>query len=123
MAELGLPDTDWGRAMAWARASDTSSGWLAAPDHAARYGTSLRVAAERDVFVEEIKDTAIGMYDRPIALRTRDRLAELGDFSTLTAERARELARTYELDYLVIERELPLPLAFQSGALRVYRLR
>ncbi len=46
-----------------------------APGHAVQYGTSLRVAAERDVFVEGIKDAAIGMYERDVAMRTRDRLA------------------------------------------------
>jgi hypothetical protein len=123
MVQVHVPDTDWGRVMAWARASDRSTGWLADPVHAARYGTSVRVAGERDVFVEEIKDTAIGMYDRPIAMRTRDRLAALGHFDALTAERARQLGREFELDYLVIGRELDLPVAFEAGALRVYRLR
>jgi hypothetical protein len=123
MAQVRVPDTDWGRVMAWARASDRSSGWLADPVHAARYGTSVRVAGERDVFVEEIKDTAIGMYDRPIAMRTRDRLAALGHFDALTAARARELGREFALDYLVVDRDMVLPLAFQAGVLRVYRLR
>jgi hypothetical protein len=123
MVQVEVPDTDWGRAMAWARATDRSSGWLADPVHAARYGTSVRVAGERDVLVEEIKDTAIGMYDRGIALRTRDRLAAVGDFSSLTAVHAVELGRRYELDYLVTDRTLGLPVVFQSGTLRIYRLR
>ena len=89
VAQIELADDDWGRAMAWARASEPGSGWLADPDHAARYGTSVRVAAERDVFVEAIKDGAVGMYDRAVAMRTRDRVEALGDFTTLTPERAR----------------------------------
>ena len=64
VAQISIADDDWGRAMAWARASEPGSGWLANPDHAARYGTSVRVAAERDVYVEAIKDGAVGMYDR-----------------------------------------------------------
>jgi hypothetical protein len=123
LAQVSIPDNDWGRAMAWARTTDVRSQWLADPIHAARYGMSLRVAAERDVFVEGIKDAAIGMYDRPTAIRTRDRLAAIGDFSALSAERARTLASTYQLDYLVAERALDLPLAFQSGEVRIYRLR
>jgi hypothetical protein len=123
MAEIDVPDTDWGRAMAWARASDPASGWLADPVHAARYGSSLRVAGERDVLVEEIKDTAIGLYDRTIAIRTRDRLAALGDFGSLTAEQARAIGDRYGLDYLITEQTLGLPVAFASGTLRVYRLR
>ncbi len=65
VAQVRVSDDDWGRAMAWARGSRPGSGWLADPGHAARYGTSVRVAAERDVFVEAIKDGAVGMYRPP----------------------------------------------------------
>ena len=123
MASIRLPDSDWRRVMEWARATDKASAWLADPLHAVRYGTSVRVAGERDVFVEAVKDTAIGMYDRPVAMRTRDRLEALGDFGSLTPARAREIADAYDLDYLVTEQRLDLPQAFGSGALRVYRLR
>ena len=124
MFALGINDNDWGRAMAWARTStNAASAWLADPFHAAIYGTSVRVAGHRDVFVEEIKDSAIGMYDRPVAMRTRERVAALGDFSTLTPDRARALATQYEIDYLVTEQALDLPAAFRSGRLTVYRLR
>jgi hypothetical protein len=120
---LDIPDTDWGRAMRWARGTNTSSGWLADPMHAVLYGTSVRVAGERDVFVEGVKDVAIGMYDRGVAMRTRDRLNTLGDFRGLTTDRARDLARRFDLDYVVTEQVLELPVAFTSGALKVYRLR
>ena len=123
VAQIDLPDDDWGRAMAWARSTDRGSAWLASPDHAARYGTSVRVAAHRDVFVEAIKDGAVGMYDRAVAIRTRDRVNALGDFTTLDAARARALASQYALDYLVTDATLDLPLAFSSGSLRIYRLR
>jgi hypothetical protein len=123
LAQLDIPDNDWGRAMAWARSTDIRSHWLADPIHAARYGMSLRVAGERDVFVEGLKDAAIGMYDRSIAIRTRDRLAAIGSFDALTADRARALAATYDIDYLLAERPFDLPLTFQSGELRIYRLR
>jgi hypothetical protein len=120
---LNIPETDWGRAMRWARATDRSSGWLADPLHAVLYGTSVRVSGERDVFVEAIKDVALGMYDRDVAMRTHDRLTTLGDFKQLTADRARDLARQFDLDYLVTEQTLDLPVAFTSGELQVYRLR
>jgi hypothetical protein len=110
--------------MAWALASsDVSSHWLADPVHAALYGTSVRVAGHRDVLVEEIKDAAIGMYSRPVAMRTRERLDALGNFGGLTASRARELSAQYGLDYLVTEASLDLPIAFRSGSIVVYRLR
>ena len=123
IAETGIADTDWGRVMAWARATPHDSGWIADPAHASLYGTSVRVAGERDVFVEGIKDAAIGMYERDVAMRTRDRLAEAQPFDRMTPSRARDLAARYSLDYLVTEQRLDLPLAFSSGALRVYRLR
>ena len=122
LVEIGIRDDDWGRAMRWARTTDRGSGWLADPLHAARYGTSVRVAGERAVFVEAIKDSALAMYDRNVALRTRERLEALGDFQALTAARAGELARSYDLDFLVTESVMPLPVVFESGALRVYRI-
>ena len=123
IAEISVPDNDWGRVMAWARSTPRDSGWLAHPGHAVQYGTSLRVAGQRDVFVEGIKDAAIGMYDRDVAMRTRDRLAELEDFDTLTPERARTLAERYRLNFLVTTQHLDLPVAYSSGPLFVYRLR
>ena len=123
MAQIDLPDGDWKGAMMWAQATDRASHWLADPFHAARYGSSLRVAGRRDVFVEEIKDSAIGMYDRDVAMRTRDRLTALGSFDTLTAAGARDLAARFELDYLIADRPFDLPVAFRSGQLTVYRLR
>lgn len=121
--QLTIPDDDWGRVMAWARTTDKSSGWLADPLHAVRYGTSVRVAGERDVFVEAVKDAALGMYDRDIAVRTDARLRALPDFPALAPETARAIGAQYNLDYLVTEGTLDLPLAFESGRLHVYRLR
>jgi hypothetical protein len=123
IAEIAVPDNDWGRVMAWARSTPHDSGWLAHPGHAVQYGTSLRVAGERDVFVEGIKDAAIGMYDRDVAIRTRDRLEELRDFDTMSPDRARSLGQRYALDFLVTTGSLDLPVAYSSGPLRVYRLR
>lgn len=120
--EVAVPG-DWGRVTEWAQSTSPDSGWLADPMHASIYGTSLRMAAERDVFVEAAKDSAIGMYDRRIALRTRDRLHAVGDFRALSSGRARQLASEHGLDYLVTEQSVPLPLAFRSGDIRVYHLR
>lgn len=120
--QLTLEDDDWGRVMAWARTTDKRSGWLADPMHAVRYGTSVRVAGERDVFVEAVKDAALGMYDRDIAVRTDARLREVDPFDALTPARARELAATYDLQFMVTEASLDLPLVFRSGGLRIYRL-
>jgi hypothetical protein len=123
IAEIGIADNDWGRVMAWARTTPSGTGWIAHPGHAAKYGTSLRVAGERDVLVEAVKDVAIGMYERDVAIRTRDRLREVEAFDQITPDRARALAARYGLDFLVTSEQLDLPVAFSSGQLRVYRLR
>jgi hypothetical protein len=120
--QVGIADDDWGRVMAFARTTDKRSHWLADPIHAALYGTSVRVAGERDVFVEAIKDAAIGMYDRDVAMRTAQRLAALPDYNALTAAGARKLSADFDIDFFVTANRLELPLAFESGALRVYRL-
>jgi len=121
--QMTIPDDDWGRVMSWARGTERGSAWLADPMHAVRYGTSVRVAGQRDVFVEGVKDTALGIYDRAVAERTEQRVRELDDFQTLSADKARRLGAEYALDYLVTEQAIDLPLAFQSGAIRIYRLR
>jgi hypothetical protein len=123
VAQVSVPDDDWGRVMAWAQTTDVGSGWLADPLHAAVYGTSVRLAGHRDVFVEAFKDAALGMYDRGVALRTQERYAAIRDYHLLTAARARELAAQYGLDYFVTEQALDLPVAFSSGRLFVYSIR
>jgi hypothetical protein len=52
-----------------------------------------------------------------------ERTAAIGDFGALTPERAQQLARQYDLHYLVTEAELPLPLAYRNARFRVYVLR
>jgi hypothetical protein len=123
VAEVYLRDDDWGRAMAWAQTTDVKSGWLADPIHAAIYGSSVRLAGRRDVLVEALKDGALGLYDRAVAMRTQERLEAIGNFDAMTTAHARALAGRYDLDYLITEQRLQLPVAFESGALRVYTLR
>ena len=123
VAEINVRDDDWGRAMRWAQGTDARSGWLAHPAHAALYGTSVRLAARRDVLVEGLKDGALGMYDRAVAMRTQERLDAIGHFDDMTPSRARSLAARYGLDYLITEQPLDLPIAFQSGRLTVYAIR
>lgn len=120
---LDIKEGDWRDAMAWARTTDPASGWLADPIHSARYGSSVRAAAYRDVLLERLKDRAIAMYDRTAALRVADRERALDALRWDTPDGARALARRYGLDYLIIDRELELPLAHRSGALFIYRLR
>jgi hypothetical protein len=119
--EIG--NADWRDAMTWAQSTPPDSAWLADPLHAARYGSSLRAAGRRDVFLEAIKDSAIAMYDRTIAMRVADRERALAEHAWDTADGAQALARAYHLDYLVIDSMLPLVEAHRSGSLHIYRLR
>ncbi len=120
---VDIQHDDWRDAMAFARSTDPASGWLADPLHAAKYGSSLRAAGQRDVLIEAIKDHAVAIYDRPIAMRVADREHALNALAWDTADGARALARRFGLDYLVIDRQLDLPLAHQSGSLFIYKLR
>ncbi len=123
LGALSAPDTPWEDAMRWARSTDPGSHWLAHPDHTYLYGTGVRVSGRRDVFLERSKDPAIAMYDRDIAMRVQERLPLVGDFDALSAPHALELARRYDLDFLITETELPLPLAYRNGQFNIYRLR
>jgi hypothetical protein len=118
-----IASADWRDAMTWAQSTPADSSWLADPMHAARYGSSLRAAGRRDVFIEQIKDSAIAMYDRNIAMRVADREQALAEHPWDTADGAQALARAYGIDYLVIDRALPLAEAHRSGSLYIYRLR
>jgi hypothetical protein len=109
--------------MTWAQSTPASSNWLADPLHAVRYGSSVRAAGRRDVLLEQVKDTAIAMYDRSIAMRVSGRERAMAAHPWDTVEGAQALARAYSLDYLVIDRELPLVEAHRSGSLHIYRLR
>jgi hypothetical protein len=117
-----LPDTPWEDAMRWLARQPANVHVLADPGHAWKYETSVRVSAGRDVFLEEIKDSAIAIYSRDVAARVVERTAAIGEFPSLTAGRAQDLARLYHLDYLVTEADLALPEAFRNERFRIYEL-
>ena len=121
--EIGLPQTDWDEAMQWLAMRPVDVHVFADPGHAWKYGTSVRVSAERDVLIEEVKDSALAIYSRDVAARVVERTAAIGNFGELTAERARELAEQYDLDYLVTENDLPLTEVFRNEQFRIYSLR
>ena len=131
LAEIGLPDDAWKDVSHWLRDHTPKEAHvLADPGHAWRYGTSLRVSAERDVFLEDVKDASIGFYGRPIALRVAERraalealpLAEPDVPADRTAAQVRALATRYDLQYLVTERALPFPEVYRNTRFHVYRL-
>ena len=122
IARLEEDVSDWDRVMAWLEATPPDTHVLVDPGHAWRYGTSVRAAARRDVFLEEVKDAAIAIYSRDVAMRVAERTRALDDFARLDAARAISLAARYDLDYLVTDRPIDLPVVFRAGALVVYRL-
>jgi hypothetical protein len=75
------------------------------------------------VLLEDVKDSAIAMYNRDLALRVVERRAALGDFTTLTAAGARTLAARYDLTYLVTESTLDLPEVYRNAQFRIYALK
>jgi hypothetical protein len=123
VVRTGLPRDDWHDAMDWLRRQPVSMHVLADPSHAWRYGTSVRVAAGRDVYLEEVKDTAMAMYSRRVAVRAAERIGAVGDFNALTPASARTLAARFGLDVLVTEQTMDLPLAYRNARFAIYRLR
>ena len=119
---IRLPESPWEDAMQWIARQPRDVHVLADPGHAWKYGTSVRVSAARDVLLEEVKDSALAIYSREVAVRFVERTTALGDFSALDADHALDLARRYDLDYLVTEAELPLPLTYRNEQFRIYSL-
>jgi hypothetical protein len=120
--EVRLPVSPWEDAMAWLRRQPADTHVLADPGHGWKYATSVRVSAERDVLLEDVKDSALAIYSRDMAARFVDRVQAVGDFASMTPERAQELARRYDLDFLVTEADLALPLVYRNSQFRIYSL-
>ncbi len=117
-----LPQSDWSNAMRWIQTeTPVDAHILADPGHAFLYGYPVRFIG-RDVYLEDVKDTAMALYNRDAARRVIARLADLGDFSMLTADHARVLATKYDLDYLVTVSQLDLPEVALFGRFRIYNL-
>jgi hypothetical protein len=120
--EVGFEQSDWNHLMVWAATQPVGTHFLADPVHAARYGTSVRAASGRDVYLELVKDSALAIYSPAIARRVAQRVEAIGHFNELTADRVHVLAGEYGLDYLITEQQLDLPVANQAGPLIVYSL-
>ena len=122
--QAALEDSDWVRVGGWVAArAPIDAHLLADPDHDWRFGHSARITARRDVLVEGVKDAAIALYDRDVALRVQSRLEAIGDFAALDATSARALASRFDLDLLVIDRDMALEQLHREGRFRVYRLK
>jgi hypothetical protein len=123
--QVGLPASDWKTAMDWIASQPIGIHVLADPEHATLYGSSVRVAAYRDVVLEDVKDASVSLYSRDLAARVRDRRAAIGpDFAHLTTAAAVALSRKYAVDYLVTAGDpLELPIAYRNHTFRVYHVR
>jgi hypothetical protein len=122
IVSIGFPADDWTDVMKWVSRTPRDSHILADPGHAWKYGTSVRVAGERDVYLEEVKDVALALYSRQVAMQVLGRIQDAPDFGALTPSRARSLAVQYDLDYLVLDRDIALPMVYRNSRFRVYAL-
>ena len=123
VVRIGLPPDNWTDAMKWIARSPADTHVLASPGHAWKYGTSVRVSGERDVYLEEVKDLALALYSRDVATRALQRIRDVENFDALTAEQFRALGTRYHLDYLVADRVLDLPVAYRNDQFAVYALK
>ena len=69
-----------------------------------------------------MKDLALALYSREVAVEALQRIRDSQNFNHLTPAQLRSLAARYDLDYLVIDRDVDLPLAYRNEQFRVYSL-
>jgi hypothetical protein len=118
-----LPTDEWTSALRWIALNTPHDAYVMAdPGHAWKFGTAVRIGAERDVFLEEIKDVAMAIYSRQTAARTIARIGAASSFAEMDAAGLQRLAAAEGLTLVVTERPLDLPVMHASGAVRVYRL-
>ncbi len=120
---FALEDSEWHHAMRWLASQPVDVHVLADPGHAWKYGTSVRVSAGRDVFLEDVKDTAMAIYSRDVAMRVLERSRALDGFERLSTADARALAERYELDYIVTTNALDLPVAYRNSRFIIFSVR
>jgi len=122
VARIGFPQDNWTDVMQWISRTPPDTHVLADPGHGWKYGSSVRVTGERDVYLEEVKDLALALYSRDVAVEALRRITDARDFDSLTPEQLRSLGARYDLDYLVVERDVALPIAYRNEQFRVYSL-
>ena len=123
LVQFSLPDSRWLDAMRWIARQRIDAYVLADPGHAFKYGASVRVAARRDVLLEDDKDSAIALYSRAIAVEVVERRRALVNFESLTVDGARALTARYGLTFLVTEATLDLPEVYHNDQFRIYALK
>src|SRR5688500_3671244 len=122
IARIGFPQDNWTDVMAWISKTPADTHVLADPGHAWKYGSSVRVVGERDVYLEEVKDLALALYSRDVAVEALRRIGDARDFDSFTPAQLRALAARYDLDVFVSDRDVDLPIAYRNEQFRVYSL-
>ena len=125
LAAVTLPADEWTQTMDFLRTQPASTHVLADPQHALKYGTSVRVAAWRDTVLETSKDSAMAMYDRTLARRVADRAVALDGFEDMPADQIRSIGARFDADVLVMDkaRRFDFPVLYENGRFVVYALR
>jgi len=123
IVQIGFPQDNWTDVMSWIAHTPSDTHVLADPGHAWKYGTSVRVTGERDVFLEEVKDLALALYSRDVAVEALRRIDDARGFESLTPDQLRLLAARYDLNYLVADHDVDLPVVYRNPQFRVYALR
>lgn len=123
-AQIDVQPGPWRDAGLWLRThTATDAHLLADPEHAWKYGASLRLTAQRDVLLEAVKDTALALYSRDVAAHVDERMTATRNFASFDETAFLRLARRYDLDYLIVDRKLMLPAMYRNERFHVYDLR
>ena len=123
--QYDLSKTSWTDVMAWIRQQPEPWHVLADPQHVARFGSSVRVAALRDTLLDAGKDPAMAIYDRDAGMRVLERVQALADFDTFTTADVRSLAGRYNLQVFVdrADRQFDFPILYRNDGFIAYDLR
>ena len=125
LAQVSLAATPWTDAMAWIRSQPGALHVFADPGHAWKYGVGVRQAAAKDTFLETVKDSAMAMYDRDVAIRVAERVAATGRFDEMSTDEIKALDATFGFDLFVAEADRPFvfPVLFRNSRFVIYDLR
>jgi hypothetical protein len=125
LVQFDLPDTPWTDALRWLHTQPRDWHVLADPGHAYKYGISVRVGANRDTVLESVKDSALAMYDREVAMRVKERILATHDYDQLSLARIQKLDDQYDLDAVIVEANhlLALPLLYRNAEFAIYDVR
>ena len=125
LVQASLPVGDWTDALNWLQQQPASWQVLADPNHAAKFGFSVRVGALRDTVLEQSKDASLSIYERDIALRVAERRQALSGFESFGDDQIRAAARRFGADVALVDRaqQLSFPVLYQNQRFVVYDVR